>query len=249
MKLIQSLMSTVGVCAALLGMASTAQAGLEDIVGRMLGTIKPQTTVVLLDRSASIALEDKALYLASLDGVSESLVAGDRVMLARIGDRARSGFRVEQDVTVERTGKRLNDREAVDKAKLILKAYAADFVGSNDQNPAKHTLILEAISAAAEAYGAAPREGAHLVLLTDGIEESNLANFKHGRMDEAAITAILKRIQLSGLLPNLRGVNVYLVGAGGSNYAEIERFWRRYFAKTGATLKSYGRLALRRHQD
>lgn len=248
MKPVKNLVGIITIYAALLGTASTAQAGLENIVGRMLGTIKPQTTVVLLDRSASIAKEDKELYLASLDEISESLRAGDRVILAKIGDRPRSGFRIEKEVAVKRTGKRLKDQEAVDKATMDLKSYAADFVGSANQNPAKHTLILETISAAAEAYEAAPRDGASLVLLTDGIEESSLADFKHGKLNEAAIAATLKRIEQSGLLPDLRGVNVHLVGAGGRNYAEIERFWRAYFSKTGATLKSYGRLALHRNK-
>lgn len=220
---------------------TVASAAMQDIADWFRGP-PPRTTVVLVDASGSINTADREIYLQSLQAVGETLAAGDRVLVARVGDQSRSDFRAASDITVKQTGIRLDEEEAVEKARAELAQRAAELIAPEN---AKSTRIMEAITAAAEAFGPVPREGGYLLLLTDAVEESDLANFARTAPNETAIASVLQKAKKAGLVPDLQGVNVSLVGAGGSHYAEIEQFWRAYFAETGATLKSYGRLPYR----
>ena len=50
------------------------------------------TSIVLIDRSASIAPADRALYAQSLEALAPQLDAGGRVLVAAVGDAGRSDF-------------------------------------------------------------------------------------------------------------------------------------------------------------
>lgn len=233
----------------LLGLPLTASASFGEAFNKVFGKPEPTTTVVLIDRSASIAPEDRALYLASVDVLASSINPGDRVVVATIGDRSRSHFRAELDGTSEITGVRLKDQRNVEALSKALKATALKALDPKVGATAQKTMVVETVASAAQAFGATQARNGRLVLMTDGVQESPLADFSRTLPDAKATEALLKRAQRNALVPDLQGVSVHMVGAGGRDYAGTERFWRSYFAKAGATLASYGRYALRLEQD
>ncbi len=112
------------------------------------------------------------------------------------------------------------------------------------------TEIIAAIGAAADRIqsdsGATNRL---LVILSTGFEQSSIVNMGDYGLDLARSSAhILAHLRQTGTLPNLRGVDVCMAGitSGLGDWTdlkrarEIERFWRRFFAASGARLISYG---------
>ena len=104
-----------------------------------------------------------------------------------------------------------------------------------------------------EAY---PEAGARsLVVLSDMVERSSRLNVAHQRFDDASIAPTLDALASDGLIPDLRGVSVYVVGAGVSQrsglaadrFLVIERFWQAFASRAGADLPSarYGAALVR----
>jgi hypothetical protein len=112
--------------------------------------------------------------------------------------------------------------------------------------------IVETVLAAAKAPLANPACSEEvLVLLSDGIEESSVANFRDIELDEANIAEILDQLRQNDLLPDLGGVTVWIAGATAVGADEsdgaplrfvqgVEGFWRGYADATGADLACYG---------
>ncbi len=83
-----------------------------------------------------------------------------------------------------------------------------------------------------------------LVIFSDMVEESKKYNFKTNPPTKSVAEKILEDHKNSGFLPSLKGVKVYVAGAGGgTNYKAIKDFWLRYFKETGAICdeSTYGR--------
>lgn len=204
-----------------------------------------RTTLVLIDGSGSIAPEDRPIYVDSLGAVANTLQVGDRVVVAPIGDEDRGAFRVALDVTVADSDARLDREEAVAAARAKVNKAVPTLVPEGVRPGARSTLILAAIAAGAQAFGAGPHEGDRLVILSDGVEEGPIVNLTHVRADPTDISAALDNARKAGLLPALDGVEITVAGAGGPNYAAVEQFWRAYAAATHANLIAYGRLPFR----
>jgi hypothetical protein len=55
---------------------------------------------------------------------------------------------------------------------------------------------------------------------------------------------ILSSLRGDGLIPDMRGIEVYCRGVSTANFSlkawkKLEEFWRSYFSMAGATLKCY----------
>ena len=186
------------------------------------------TFVVLVDASASVGAEDRAVYAESLGNVKKSVRPGDRVVLSSIGSRDRSAWIRELDAEVPKaTGRAFKDRKLREGFDREVDA-AFDAVMMRPAE--KATRILDALEAASEAYSKRPGGAKVLVVLSD-MEET-------GRFDLASGSARDVRAPEA-----LAGASVYVAGAGGGkNYARVESFWRRYFGSvSGASVSQYGR--------
>ncbi|MCS6986312.1 MAG: hypothetical protein NZM40_02590 [Sphingomonadaceae bacterium] len=200
----------------------------------------PRTFVVLVDHSASVDPADRALHLAALEALAEALRPGDRVLAAHAGETTRANFRPAFVRAVASDDRRLV-REANERAACLALRRAAPTLVPAGARPARRTQLLEAIAAAAPAFGRGPGV---LVLLSDGVEESPHLDLARAPLDATDVAAALARARAEGLLPRLVGVDLHVVGAGGQHYASVERFWRAYARATGARLVAYGRLGL-----
>lgn len=213
----------------------------------LLSESPARLTVLLVDTTGSISADDWALYERAAGTVFEELRPGDRVVLARVADKPASKFLVHADRSFKVSGNSMQDDVRVRRLRDSLKA---DFASLRDaaSPPATGTLLIDAVGAVGEWFGQGRASGnvLDLVVLSDMIEESPLANFAKEPVTPGLTDRLMATLRKQGLLPDLGGVRVHAVGASGSTavkMAQVRGFWQAYFAATGATLQSYGRSA------
>lgn len=230
------------VAAVLLVAAVPTSPARADLMALVRRPAPATTTVLLLDRSQSISPADAALHQASIRNAGVSLRSGDRLLIAEIGDGGAGDFRPVLDIKVPKSDVRL-DREAGERAARArieqrLPALTATPAGKRPQT----TRILETIAAAAPALKRGDGAEARLVIVSDAVEESAIANLARRPIGQAETEAALRKARSLGLLPNLNGVELSFAGAGGKHYGANQAFWAAYARQTGARLQDYGRL-------
>ncbi|MFN3591141.1 MAG: hypothetical protein ACK4TG_03025 [Thermaurantiacus sp.] len=223
-----------------------AQASSGGLVGAVRSAVAPapaRTTIVLIDISGSIDPDDRGLYIRSLRAAGASLSGGDRLLVAHVGDATRGRFRTAFDIEVPKSRVRLEQEEALARARARVHREALRLIPAEAPSQ-RHTRLLEAIAAAAPAFGPRPRSGARLILLTDAVEESDTLDLSRRPLDAPARREALARARADGLVPDLAGVELHVIGAGGRHYASVEGFWRAWAGASSARLATYGRLPL-----
>ena len=78
------------------------------------------------------------------------------------------------------------------------------------------------------------------------VEHSARLNVTRVGPDDASIASTIDGLAAEGLVPDLRGVHAYVVGAGVSQgtdmpadrFLAIQRFWQAYLSRAGADLPS-----------
>jgi len=81
-----------------------------------------------------------------------------------------------------------------------------------------------------------------LVILSDMMECSAEHNFDKDELNAAYIEQAMQTLRAKGRLPNLRNIDVWIVGAYASNterFFAVQNFWDRYLKETGANGRSY----------
>jgi hypothetical protein len=118
------------------------------------------------------------------------------------------------------------------------------------------TDIHDGLSLAERVFDAYPEAGARsLVLLSDMVERSSRLNVGRARFDENAIVPALDALASDGLIADLSGVSVYVVGAGvgagsepsADRFLAIQHFWQAYLLRAGTDLPTerYGAALVR----
>lgn len=234
--------------AAIAAPQAAASAGFGD---RLEGLIKGQPgalSVVLVDTTGSIASDDWQLYERVMNTLLVSAKPGDRIVLAAVADRPASKFIAHADHRFPSGGNTMQDEV---RGRRTRQALQADFesLRTPKSAAARATCIVDAVAAAAEvlAQGRAADQPLRLLLLSDMIEESPLANFEREKVTPAVTERVLGQLRQRNLLPALAGVKVHVVGASGrsaEHMAQVKAFWLAFFAATGAQVGSYGRAPL-----
>ena len=207
-----------------------------------------KVVLVYVDLSQSIKGADiDRIYTPTLRTVMESLQPGDRLVLAEISEQTLGNFAPAVDVAFPTTGRSMDDADALDAGKKKLRDQWRKLISTRGK--AKATVIIDSMGAGAQIFARDPREQKWLLILSDMVEESKLANFAKSPPDAAATDALLRERRSKSLMPDLRGVQVFVAGAAaptGEQYAAIQDFWLKYFKAAGAQVseKTYGRVAL-----
>ena len=233
---------------AAIGMPCMA-AGLSTLMDNLSGTArKGNVDIVLVDQSASVRADDHELYgklftqIVEDGGQCDRLVPGTRIVLAPIADRPASQFQTVEH-RVPKTGVTFDDQIALDKMCPQLKKDFSDLL--KPARAVSQTYILDSLFAVAPLVQGAMGGRVRIFVASDMLEESKIANFAKQRVDAARASKIIQKLKASGVLPNLTGAEVYVVGAGGKDaedYVHLQSFWSAYFKATGAKLVEYGRL-------
>lgn len=227
----------------ILSFVGIGHAGLANLLGKAMGKTG-QVHIILIDDTGSITDADRGIYREATGADLKSAKAGDRVVVARISDAKLGGFRAEMDVSIADTGKHYDDlatgKLVHEKAQSTIAALLKPVKGSME------TRILDVISALEPLITEARtnKQRIRLLMLTDGIEETQEANMAKSTVDDTWINRVIAARQRAKLIPKLVDVETFMIGGGGSSAAQakaIEAFWRRYLSITGAQLKFYGR--------
>jgi hypothetical protein len=138
-------------------------------------------------------------------------------------------------------------REAVLKeAEVIVRRRPSGRLGSN---------VLDGLQLAERVFLTFEGEHKLLVIFSDMVEQSKAYDFSADNLTTARISQIINRERSAGRLPDLRRVEVCVVGAGaatsGGLSAEkllaLREFWFQYFKAAGASLpkERYGSALLK----
>jgi hypothetical protein len=92
-----------------------------------------------------------------------------------------------------------------------------------------------------------PTRPRFLVVSSDMLQSTAAYDFYSRVLDDTDVERVIQELKASRQLPDLRGVSVWVVGAGqdagneisSSRNQAIERFFRRYFAAAGARVVSF----------
>jgi hypothetical protein len=206
--------------------------------------------VILVDRSQSTK-SDRELYAKACERVLSGMQPGDRLVAGYITDRSAADFdkyldeelppplpsmKITDIPSQYKKKKSQWDRESETRREEIRRRIA-DLLAW--QSSAARTKIFESLRVASQLIASERRPNKQLILLSDMVEDSEIANFEKARLDEAFVQREISRQQAAGMLPNLRGVRVYVAGAHADSLergAAIEKFWLAYFAAAGAVL-------------
>lgn len=186
-------------------------------------------------------------YLQDLDKILNGLQGGERLLVLPVTARSAVEpvtFTLDvpayhtwssNPITYRRQLKRVR-QQAVERMTDLLRRARSSQPGSG---------IIDAIDQAEALLAAYPADRRVLVVLSDMIEQSALADFS--ALDGSAVDRTLQKVSQQQRLPKLAGTRVYVAGITDGairmppeRVLAIKRFWSQFFAAAGAKLVSYG---------
>ena len=231
----------IAVAATLLLACLPAHAQLKQLLG---DSRDARVVVVFVDLTESVKGADvDRIYTPTLRSIVDALRPGDRFVLAEISERTLGSFAPALDLALPSSGRSMEDNDALEAGKLRIRGEWRKLISRRDRS--KATAILDSLNAGSQILTRDARPQKQLVILSDMIEESKAANFQKAPPAEALIA----QRRAKGLLPDLRGVHVFVAGASAATserYVEVQDFWLKYLQAAGGEIsaKTYGRVAL-----
>lgn len=128
-------------------------------------------------------------------------------------------------------------QEALDRVAKLVQA----------ERPAQQgSAIIDGLSQAGSLLAAYPPERRVVILLSDMVEQSEVADFT--ALTEHRVDEMVAALKARSRLPDLQGARVFVAGItdgengklSASQILTLKHFWTRYFTTAGATLKWYG---------
>lgn len=216
-------------------------------------------TVVLFDLTASTAAGSiRGQYLRDFGKILEGLTAGGTLAVDIIDDNplAHSSFPIMASfsrydpLTENRLG---YDRRI--KAQREAVARQAQMIVTARPSRRQGTSVMDALQLAERAFASYEGSPRVLVLFSDMIEQSGRYDFAREALTPARIKQIVERERAAKHVPDLRDVEVCVVGAGAARsggispdrFLAIQAFWIEYFKAAGAHLpkERYGSALLK----
>lgn len=219
------------------------------------GTAKSETAVateknivVLLDKTASVK-DQKGVFNSAVKKIIGSLGPGDRFRLAEItgASAADFDFVLKTHIPKNPSYNVLETNEAeyrdtvhkLDQKRKVLRQKLLDQTKAElaKRPSAMQTDLFGAIYTAS-LYLSDKNGKKILVVLSDMIEENDHWRFNKVKWTQTLEQKILSREEKLGLVPNMHGIEVYVIGARGNSLEvmqNIRHFWEAYFKKAGAT--------------
>ena len=212
--------------------------------------------VVLLDRSVSVKA-DTSIYDDAVRRLTKAVQPGDRFVMGAITATSGTDFRLSVDESLPDampSQGMMDEPKQYEKEKASRDAQIRDAKDRIDKGvqrflhadtTAAKSAIFESLFVVAPLIEADQRKHV-LVILSDMLEDSSAADFERQLPTDASTKRLIERQEKDHTIPNLAGVAVCVAGAVASppeRAAAVERFWRSYLEKAGATIApgSYAR--------
>lgn len=222
-------------------------------------TIPNKVVCVLFDLSETTNKpEIRKTYLNKFKLILGKMNKGDVIEAALITEKSVSELNlsiehsftaieisIDNDMMIK-AQKRISDSlMQVQKDSLL---HVADSVLFRPHRKILDTEILSSLQVAERVLSSFPQKKKVLVIFSDMVEESSTANFAASVPTDNQIKNIITSQKKKLLVPSLKGVNVYCIGATAKrteDYNSIRKFWLTFFKETGAELKDYGAALIR----
>lgn len=218
-----------------------------------------RVTVVLFDLSGSTgagAIRDQ--YIKDFTKVLDAVAAGGIIAADIIDDNplAHSSYPINESFDRYdplKENKLDYDRRIRAQRDAVVKA--AEAIVRKRPSSRRGTSVLDGLQLAERVFETFEGDRNLLVVFSDMIEQSRRYNFAGENLTATRIGQIIARERSAGRLPDLRGVDVCVVGAGASQSGglstekilSIREFWLEYFKAAGASLpkERYGSALLK----
>ena len=206
-----------------------------------------KTVLILLDKTASVK-DQNTVFSEAIRRIVNSLQAGDQFRLALITGESDADFDFVASLDLPKPPpyNPLETNEAVYKDTLAQqkderkKKVSGLFQKVDDALKAKPTAqstdLFGAIYASSLFFDRV-KDQKILVILSDMIEEDANWRFNHVRWNDHLRTVILAHEKKLGLIPDMSGICVYVVGAKAPSLEMLQNirfFWTQYFLQAHA---------------
>jgi hypothetical protein len=202
----------------------------------------PRSIVVFVDMSGSTNTARRTVYRNAFEKIYQNLQQGDRVVVGTITGRSFIDFKPVVDAEIPKKSvwvNRISFEQNLAKTKDNIKKGVEGLLSRKKGTP--HTEILNSLNIADTIFHKEKRQKV-LVILSDMVQDSKEYNFERVKVTDAYISSIIKHRKKNNLIPDLKGVKVYVAGASADEakkFRSIEKFWNNYFESTGADFSSH----------
>jgi hypothetical protein len=198
---------------------------------------------VLFDLSQS-AQNVRAAYQSDFEKVVDGLAGSVLVLGAGITDHSLATGRFEIDKEIPKynpfVDSKLTFRKKLQSVQMAVKQDGRKLLESPSTATTDLIGAMQLAEKAFQSQAGASAKARLLILFSDMVEESARYNFRRENLTPARITAIVEGERKTGRLPTLKGVQVWVSGAGGTvpeRFTQIQDFWTQYFRAAGADLR------------
>ncbi|NCO65276.1 MAG: hypothetical protein COW32_09965 [Candidatus Aquicultor secundus] len=213
----------------------------------------PKKTVFALFDISGSTQQERGRYLKDFEKVLEAMNSGDTIVADKIDNSplAKASYPVNTTFARGSVDPNENQAKAYIKNKHlpeVLKRQRAEVLSQARtlvNGESASTDILGALPLAERVFASYPNEKNVLIVFSDMYHQSGDYNFRSGAFEEAAFSNIIESVKQRDLLPNLKGVRVYIVCPTKDSSKQVmlvRKFWLRYFSRTGAAMapQNYG---------
>jgi hypothetical protein len=203
-----------------------------------------KTIFVLIDYSESVR-DARQDYNDAFKKIIPKIKLGDHLFLWKITELSEMESKPLKDEDFPFPPPAKNEfywKQAMAKAEKEMKAKLGEIergmeaLLNSEEQLSKRTAILGSLQVAEKVFKKDRKDKAVLIIMSDMIEDSSEYNFERERLSDKRISEIIGMEKSKKRLPDLSGVNVYVVGAKAPSreqFYNIQNFWLRYFKECG----------------
>jgi hypothetical protein len=199
---------------------------------------RPRLIIIFVDMSGSANQARRTVCKVAFEKIYRDLRQGDRVVVGTITSRSYIEFKPALDEEIPKMtvwDNRLKFEATLASTKEKIRKETHKLLSR--QQGTLRTEILDSLNIADILFHEEKERQKILVILSDMIEDSKEYNFDKDKITDEYINNIITSRQNGHLVPNLKGVKVYVAGASADSsekFRAVQAFWVRYLRKSGA---------------
>ncbi len=194
--------------------------------------------VIFVDMSASADQARRTVCKEAFEKIYQNLRQGDRVVVGTITSQSYIEFKPTVDEEIPRKtvwDNRLQYERRLTQTREKIRGEVNKLL--SQKQGTLLTEILDSLNIADTIFHEEKDRQKILVILSDMIQDSKEYKFDSDKMTDEYINKVIQYRQKNKLMPNLKGVKVYVAGASAADsdkFRAVQTFWAHYFGESGA---------------
>ncbi len=228
----------LGFCLALTFTCTKAEAGFFSKNDK-----KAKLIIVFLDMSGSTNKDRKSIYKNAFDMIYKKLDQDDRIVVGTITSHSYIDFKPRVDEKIPKKSiwvNRLKYEKNLTRTRKKIKKEVNRLLSY--KHGTRQTEILNSLNIADTIFHNEKNRMKILVLLSDMIQDSREYKFDKTRITNKYIENLIKNRKKQELIPDLKGVKIYVAGAsasGSRKFRAVKLLWTRYFKTCNADFSTH----------